>query len=241
MNAQTLDLIAAQSALAAHRGFFDLFAQLLAEHNRTTNLTRIETSDDIRNRHFLDSLAGLTVLDAASVGQKERFSIIDVGSGAGFPGLAIAIARPQWLVVSLEATEKKVRFQQLVCQSLGLTNVVVRHGRAEMAAHDSDFRECFDAALARAVASLEILAELTMAFVRPGGLGVFWKGPQAQDEIAAGVPSFEAMGATASSLYAYQLPDAGSSLYLAIAEKHHSTPLNRPRQNFAAIKKRPLR
>jgi 16S rRNA (guanine527-N7)-methyltransferase len=240
MNVRTLDLTLAQVAFAAHQEAFQTFAELLTEHNRTTNLTRIETPEDIRNRHFLDSLTGLAVLDEAAADSETRFSIIDVGSGAGFPGLAIAIARPQWTIVSLEATDKKVRFQRLVCQTLGLNNVDIRHGRAEVIAHESEFRERFDAAVARAVAGLNILAELTMAFVRLGGQGLFWKGPQVQDEIAVSLSAFEHMGATPSRLYSYCLTDSSSKLYLAAAEKNIFSPFNRPRQNYAVIKKRPL-
>lgn len=241
MTVEALDLAVAQAVLATRKEAFDIFLRLLADHNRTMNLTRINSPEDIRNRHFLDSLAGLTVLDEAAAAQEGCFSMIDVGSGAGFPGLAIAIARPQWHIVSIEATAKKIRFQQLVRQSLGLVNVEIRQGRAETMAHDPDLRERFDATVARAVAGLDILAELTMAFVRSEGVGLFWKGPLVKEEIAAAEPAFKKMGARQSGLLAYRLPEVASLFYLATVEKYGLTPFDRPRQNYAAIKKRPLR
>jgi len=246
MNAEMLDFDAAKAALAAHREMFDRFAQLLIEHNRTTNLTRIDSPEQIQTRHFLDSLAALSVLDkTAAAGGGTDFSLIDVGSGAGFPALALAIARPQWRIVSLEATDKKVHFQQIVCRELALTNVQVIHGRAEVIAHDSQLRERFNAATARAVAGLDVLAELMIALVRTGGIGLFWKGSQVQDELMTAAKAFEKMGAVITQLYAYRLPkqpsDAESSMmYLVAAEKHTPTPAAYPRQNFGSIKKRPL-
>jgi 16S rRNA (guanine527-N7)-methyltransferase len=246
MNDETLSLDAAKAALDAHRGAFEPFARHLAEHNRTTNLTRIDSPEEIWNRHFLDALAALPLLDEIATATEAPFSLIDVGSGAGFPGLALAIVRPGWHIVSLEATDKKVRFQQHICDTLGLRNTEVRHGRAETVAHDSAMRERFAVAAARAVAGLDVLAELTMAFVRQGGRGVFWKGPKVREEIALAEGAFGIMGAAVTRLSAYALPEhsaeaSGSTLYLAVAEKQGLTPPDYPRHNFAAIRKRPLR
>jgi 16S rRNA (guanine527-N7)-methyltransferase len=246
MTSQILNLQSAYAAITAHQEVFNQFAQFLAEQNQRMNLTRIDNSEQVRIRHFLDSLAALDVLDDLAVrcGQP-AFSVIDVGSGAGFPGLAIGIARPEWKIFSLEATEKKANFQQKVCKKLGLANVTVVCGRAETVAHDRAFREQFCAVTARALAGLNILAELTMAFVRLGGMGLFWKGPQVQKEIVESAAAFETMGASMTGLRAYQLcePDPAlpeTTLYLALAEKRHSTPEAYPRQNYGAIKKRPL-
>ena len=245
MSACRLELDAAQAALRRHRAAFDTFSQQLIECNKTTNLTRLTTVEAIALRHFLDALAALPVLDAAAA-NRETFSLIDIGSGAGFPALAIAIARPQWRIVSLEATDKKVQFQRQICKTLGLGNVDVLHGRAEMAAHRTALREGFDAATARAVAPLAMLAELAMAFVRPQGLGLFWKGSQVEQELAAAVPSFGRMGASLTSLWTYTLPPQAddvddAAFYLVAAQKCDAAPAAYPRQNFAAIKKRPLR
>jgi len=242
MTHTSIDLHAAQTALDAHKQAFQTLLEMLIEANKTVNLTRIETPEQIRLRHFLDSLAALNVLDAAA-GQTRGFSMIDVGSGAGFPALAIAIARPQWQVVSLEATDKKVQFQRKVCAALGLNNVRVLHGRAELCAHDPTLREQFDAVAARAVAGLDVLAELTLGFVRQGGLGVFWKGQQGQAEVDVAQAAAGQMGAAFTRLLDYRLPDesnSGAAMTLVVAEKVRKTPQDYPRSNFGVIKKRPL-
>ena len=246
MNTSLLDLQPARAAFKTHQEAFDKFARFLAERNQAINLTRIEVPEQIRTRHFLDSLAGLSILDEAAGIDASVFSMIDIGSGAGFPGLAIAIVRPEWRIVSVEATEKKVQFQRQICDMLRLTNVTVLHGRGEVLAQDNVFREQFNAATARALAGLNVLAELAMGFVRPGGRGVFWKGPQVQEEMAGSGGAFEKMGAKITGLSGYRLNEQGGTsedegmLYLAIAEKICMTPANYPRQNYAAIKKRPL-
>ena len=241
MKAEPLDLSPANAALKSYRYVFDVFAQMLIEQNRTDNLTRVDSAEEIWTRHFVDSLAALPVLDEAAAAARGSFTVIDVGSGAGFPGLALAIARPNWQVVSLEATEKKARFQRLVCQLLGLVNAEVRHGRAETLAREATLRQRFDAVTARALAPLNVLVELTMGFVRPGGMGVFWKGPQVQEEITAAAAAFEKMAVSVPRLSAYTLPDStDTTFYLAVADKLGDTPEAYPRANFAAIKKRPL-
>lgn len=241
MIGEPLDLSCAYVALESHRETFEVFGRLLVEQNRTLNLTRIDSPEAIVTRHFLDSLAALGPLDAlAGAGRTEPFCVIDVGSGAGFPSLALAVARPDWSFVSVEATAKKVHFQRCVCEALGLGNVDVRVGRAEMLAHDVSLRERFDAATARAVARLDILAELTLGFVRPGGAGLYWKGPQGPDECQVAAGAFAAMGA-ASRMLAYSLSQTeATTFYLVMAEKQRPAPSDYPRSNFGAIKKRPL-
>lgn len=244
MKTDTLDFGAARTALAAHHQTYEMFSRRLIEHNRVMNLTRIDSPEQIRIRHFLDSLAALPVLDEVAASNKMAdFSLIDVGSGAGFPALALAIARPQWRIVSLEATDKKVHFQRQVCTELGLTNVQVVHGRAEVMAHEAMFREQFTVAVARAVAGLEVLAELMMAFVRPKGIGLFWKGSQCQEEINSAAGAFEKMGASITQLSSYPLPQQSSAditMYLIAAKKQTPAPQAYPRRNYGAIRNHPL-
>ena len=160
---------------------FDDFARMLEEANRIHNLTRITGLEQIRIRHFADSLAALPELERLAEGKGLR--ILDIGSGAGLPGLAIAIARPQWKVTSLDGTGKKVRFQQEVIRKLGLRNAEAIQGRAEELARDDGWREKFDAALARALGDLAKVAGLALPLVRPGGEVLAWKGPAAEQEI----------------------------------------------------------
>ncbi|HSV27684.1 MAG TPA: 16S rRNA (guanine(527)-N(7))-methyltransferase RsmG [Sedimentisphaerales bacterium] len=160
---------------------FEDFARMIEEGNKIHNLTRVTGLEQIRIRHFEDSLAALPELERLAEGKGLR--IIDVGSGAGLPGLAIAIARPQWRVTSLDGTGKKVRFQQDVIRQLGLKNAEAIHGRAEELARDGGWRGKFDAALARALGDLAKVAKLALPLVRAGGEALAWKGPAAENEI----------------------------------------------------------
>ena len=234
----------------ALRERFDRFARLLAERNREVNLTAIDDFEAIRIRHFEDSLAALIVLDRfaknATVNGSRPFRIIDVGSGAGFPGLALALARPEWRVISLDATGKKIAFQKEAVEALGLENVELIQGRAEDLAHDSNHREVYDAALARALAPLGVLVELTLPLVRPRGCAVAWKGRRVEEEMTNLDRALEALGGGKAEVVPYSLPDenagdndAASSLWLVVVPKTGPTPLTYPRKH-GAIRKKPL-
>lgn len=216
---------------------FALLAELLLSENRKVNLTSITDPDEVRLRHFEDSLAAVPLLEEMRARKKRRadeetragtemregqenrtpeetragrgggtLSLIDVGSGAGFPGLALAIALPWCRVTSLEATGKKVRFQERVARELGLDNVTVVQGRAEDLAHDPSLREIYDAATTRALGTLSVVAELTLPFVRCGGVAIAWKGPGADAEIAVAATALEELGGGRVREIPYTLP-----------------------------------
>jgi 16S rRNA (guanine527-N7)-methyltransferase len=242
MNTAPLQLEQVRLALKEHQAPFDRFAAMLIEANKIHNLTRITEPTHIQIRHFLDSLAALSILDDLGQQTKKPLRIIDIGSGAGLPALALAIVRPQWSIVSLEATEKKVRFQQTVCDALALTNVTVLSGRAEDLAHDTPYRGAFDAVTARALAAMPILAELALALVRSGGIGLYWKGPAITEELAQAEAAIRQMGADIEQVspYALAIPqDQPACLSLIVCRKTHPTPDTLPRV-FGLIKKKPL-
>jgi 16S rRNA (guanine527-N7)-methyltransferase len=241
MNKQTLDIQPCQAVLDRHAEQLHRFQELLVEENAKYNLTRITSPQQVQTRHFLDSLAALATLDSLADTLHRPLRILDVGSGAGFPGLVLAIVRPEWSFVSLEATDKKARFQETVCRTLSLTNMQVRHGRAEEAAHTPAFRETFDAVTARALAPMPILAELVLAFLQPQGLGIFWKGSSAAQEAAQAAPAIRQMGAAVEQIAAYTLPDPQEAVEfsLVICRKLHASPKKYPRV-FGIIKKNPL-
>lgn len=231
-----------KAALEEHRAKFDRFAQLLIAENQKYNLTRIDSPEQVEVRHFLDSLAGIDVLDELSKKAGKPLKILDIGSGAGFPGLVLAIVRPQWQIASLEATGKKATFQKMVCDGLALKNVTVLNVRAEDIAHHAAYRQQFDAVTARALAAMPILAELSLGFVKPVGLSLYWKGPTADEELAAATPAIEQMGAQVQQAAAYTLPtgeDEPAKLSLIICKKIKPTPKQYPRA-FGLIKKKPL-
>lgn len=242
MNIHEINLDNVQTILQEHRDKLDQFAELLIAENQKYNLTRIDSPEQIEVRHFLDSLAGLAVLDALSKETGKPLTLLDIGSGAGFPGLALAIVRPDWKIVSLEATGKKAHFQQMVCDTLTLKNVTVLHRRAEDTAHHAAYRQQFDAVTARALAAMPVLAELSLAFVKPGGLALYWKGPGVENELEAARPAIQQMGAQIERVLAYTLPteeDQPVRLSLIICKKIKSTPKQYPRV-FGIIKKKPL-
>lgn len=142
--------------------FLHYRAELL-RWNERVNLTAIVDPEEVLTRHFLDSLAILTAIDPPAC------RLLDIGSGAGFPGLPLKIVRPAWAVTLLEATARKVAFLRHVCQVLGLQGVTVVHGRAEQLGHDQRYRGSFDLVTARAVAALPVVLEYAAPYCRVGG------------------------------------------------------------------------
>jgi 16S rRNA (guanine527-N7)-methyltransferase len=162
---------------------FGRYRELLLDWNERINLTAITDPAEIVTRHFLDSLACLLAVPPE---QRAATTLIDVGSGAGFPGIPLAIALPDWRMTLLEATGKKVRFLEAAAQALELGNVQALQGRAEEVAHLAAHRGRYDIATARAVAALPTLLEYCAPFVRPGGLILLPKKGDLTEELAAG-------------------------------------------------------
>ncbi len=217
-------------SLAVER--FDKYAQLLIEWNKKMNLTGITEPDAVVTRHFADSASFF-----AAAKPDSSASIIDVGSGAGFPGMVIKILRPDMSVTLLDATNKRISFLQTVAAELGLELDAV-HSRAEDAAALPRFRERFDFATARAVAELRVLCEYCLGFVKIGGVLVAMKGQLGEDEIAAAMASIRTMGARAGDITALSLAD-GSERRLMSIKKISQTPTKYPRPS-AQISKKPL-
>ena len=138
MSSNQLNLDSLRVILDEHRDKLNRFTELLIAENQKYNLTRIDSPQQVEVRHFLDSLAGLSVLDALSQKTGKALQVLDIGSGAGFPGLVLAVVRPAWQIVSLEATKKKANFQKMVCDTLGLENTTLLNGRAEAIACSAD-------------------------------------------------------------------------------------------------------
>jgi len=241
LNKTTIKIENFEAVLNEHQDKLDRFAELLIAENQKYNLTRITSPDQIRLRHFLDSLTALSVLDALSQDSVKPLRVLDIGSGAGFPGLVLAIVRPRWKVVSLEATAKKAAFQKMVCDELALSNVTVINERAETLAHDKKYREAFDVVTARALAAMPVLAELSLGFLKIGGTALYWKGPG--EDLQAAHGAIEHMGARIEQRWTYTLPTEKDAeppeLSLVICSKTKTTPKQCPRV-FGVIKKQPL-
>ncbi len=159
---------------------FLYYQQELLDWNTRFNLTAITDAEGVQVKHFLDSLTLLTVRD------RPRAHLLDIGSGAGFPGLALKIARPEWEVTLLEATGKKVTFLRHIIETLHLDGIEAIQSRAEELAHQPTYRAAFDVVTARAVASLSTLLEYSAPYCRVGGVLIFPKKGELEDELQQG-------------------------------------------------------
>lgn len=224
---------------AAHMGImldemaldrFELVEQRLLRWNEHINLTAITDSDEIVIKHFIDSLTVLSVADI-----KRRASVIDVGCGAGFPGVPILIARPDLDVTFLDSVGKKLAYIKEVLRYNGLVGEVI-HERAEILGQNSDFREKYDYAVTRAVAPLNVLAEYCLPLIKVGGCYISMKG--ADDEVEIGKAAIEKLGGRIEKVVPLKLPN-GDSRNIIMIKKISQTPTKYPRKS-KKISTRPL-
>lgn len=210
----------------------DIYEKLLLEWNKKMNLTAITDSDGIAIKHFYDSLTPLIFSDLPK-GAK----IIDVGTGAGFPSIPLAIARPDLSFTLLDSLNKRLTFLNEVCDELSIKSELV-HMRAEDAAKKLKFREKFDVSISRAVASLPILCEYCLPFVKIGGIFIAMKGANAKQELKESKNAIKLLGAELEDNIEITLPD-GSERNLVIMRKINATPKIYPRHG-SKISKKPL-
>ena len=208
----------------------DRYAELLVEYNKKVNLTAITEPEGIEDRHFIDSL-----LLAAQ--PEVRGRVVDVGTGAGFPGIVLKLFRPEIGLTLMEPTGKRVDFLKYACAELGIEAEFAKE-RAEEAARKR-WRETFDTAVARAVADLPVLAEYCLPLVNVGGVFVAMKGSSAQDEAARGAGAVKKLGGEVAGTRAFTLPDS-SARKLIFCTKISHTPPAYPR-NGGKIAKAPLK
>lgn len=210
----------------------DRFAEMLVETNRRLNLTRITDPEEIVTGHYLDSLTCLPTF-SPSDGAK----CIDVGAGGGFPGIPIAIARPDLAVTLLDAARKRVDFLARAAAELGLTNVRAHHGRAEDLGRDRSHRESYDVAWARAVAEMQVLVELCLPLVRVGGAFVAQKSEDVADEVADAKPLAGQLGGGTPEIRRIRIPHTQISRSIVVVRKTRRTPPAFPRP-YARIMRR---
>lgn len=212
---------------------FDLYAELLVDWNEKINLTAITEPREIVVKHFADSLCALKYVDIP-VGA----SVIDVGTGAGFPGAALLIARPDIKLTALDSTGKKLTVIENILDRLGL-NAQTLHMRAEEASRKKEYREKYDFAFARAVAPMVILSEYCLPFVKTGGTFVAMKAAKAAQELNEAQGAIKLLGGELSAFDTFELEDAGERSILQIKKVQQTSP-KYPRQ-AAKIAKNPLR
>jgi 16S rRNA (guanine527-N7)-methyltransferase len=221
------------SLTEAQLNAFAQYSQELIAWNQRVNLTRITEPEEIAVKHFLDSLSVCLALPNLP----PDFSLIDVGSGAGFPGLPLKIALPDIRLTLLESTSKKTAFLQHIVDTLNLNAVTILTARAEEAGQQSTYREQYDVALARAVSALPTLAEYTLPLVKMGGLVIIQKGQHPADEIEAAANALVVLGGKIGQIIPVEVPNLNAERHLIVIHKTKSTPEAYPRRPGLPAKK----
>ncbi|OYD08191.1 16S rRNA (guanine(527)-N(7))-methyltransferase RsmG [Paludifilum halophilum] len=204
---------------------FALYFRRLTETNQKMNLTAITEEKEVYIKHFYDSLTLVSRLP-----MDEIDSVIDVGTGAGFPGLPLKIAYPRIRLVLLDSLKKRIVFLKELAQELELEDVETIHGRAEETARDPLFRERFDLATARAVAKLNVLSEYCFPFVRVGGRFVAMKGPDVETEVQGAKRAVQRLGGGGIHTVSFSLPEEMGNRNILILPKENPTPKAYPRK-----------
>ena len=210
---------------------FRIYYDNLEKYNQVMNLTAITGEEDAACLHFLDCAA---LLEAGDLRGK---SLIDVGTGAGFPGLVLKILCPELELTLLDSLDKRLGFLRDTCEKLGFADVTLVHARAEEM--PEGFRERFDYAAARAVARLNVLCELCLPYVKPGGAFIAMKGPELDAELKEAYVALKTLGGTTERQIAYTIPGTEFRHCAALIRKSAPTPKKYPRR-WAQIKKKPL-
>ncbi len=213
----------------------DKYAEVLVEWNEKMNLTAITAPDEMLVKHFADSLTAAPYLPSG------EFSLIDVGTGAGFPGVPLKILRPDCRLTLLDSLNKRLVFLEALCGAVGVDATRV-HARAEEGGQKKELREQFDVATARAVAALPVLCEYCLPFVKVGGVFLALKGPDADNEVAAADNALQKLGGRVREVVALTLPDTNGGVLerrLVVVEKVSPTPALFPRPS-AKMAKQPL-
>lgn len=210
---------------------FDIYRDNLIEWNKVMNLTAITEPDKIQTLHFNDSCALLTIADF------KNKSVIDIGTGAGFPGLPLKIAENSISLTLLDSLDKRISFLENCCEKLGLDDVVCIHARAEEI--PKGFRENFDIAVERAVAKLNVLAEFCLPYVKVGGIFIAMKGPDYDQELEEAKPAIKLLGGKCEKCVKYTVSGTDIVHSAIVIKKESPTQIKYPRK-FAQIKKNPL-
>lgn len=205
----------------------DKYAELLVEYNKVMNLTGITDPQGISEKHFLDSLLVFKLADIS-----ENSSVIDVGTGAGFPGVPMKLYRPDLDVTLLDSLNKRINFLSAVSDATLPMKCI--HARAEEGGRKQELRESFDVSIARAVAALPVLAEYCLPYVKVGGMFIAMKGPG--EDISQGETAVKTLGGEIADIKKYELP-SGDKRVMVIVKKISNTPTKYPRNGGQILKK----
>lgn len=198
---------------------------MLIEWNHVMNLTAITEFDEVMKKHFIDSISLIKAIDL-----NRNQKVIDIGTGAGFPGLALKIAFPELDVTLLDSLNKRIQFLDAVIQELGLENVRTLHGRAEDYAKQEGMREQFDLCVSRAVANLSTLSEYCLPFVKLDGLFISYKSEKISEEMKTAKKAIDLLGGIVEKQVEFTLPDSDIYRNLFLIKKIKNTPKKFPRK-----------
>lgn len=201
------------------------YFEMLVEWNQVMNLTAITEYEDVMKKHFVDSISLIKAYDL-----NKASTLIDVGTGAGFPGLALKIAFPQLKITLLDSLNKRIQFLNEVIRELAINGVETVHGRAEDFARPGRLRESFDLCVSRAVANLSILSEYCLPFVKVGGQFISYKSEKVAKESESAGAAIEILGGRINSQVEFKLPDSDIYRNLYIIDKIKQTPKKFPRK-----------
>ena len=209
---------------------FRLYYEMLVEKNKVMNLTGITEWNEVLEKHFLDSISLIRAIDL-----NQELSVMDMGTGAGFPGVPLKIAFPKLKVTLADSLNKRVMFLQEVIDALGLEGIEAIHGRAEDLARDKSYREQYDLSVSRAVANLSTLTEYCLPFVKIGGQFISYKSGEIEEEVTASKSAVFLLGGKIKDIVKFELGDSGRSFI--IIEKMKGTPKTYPRKAGTPSKK----
>lgn len=213
---------------------FNLYYELLVEQNKLMNLTAITDYREVVIKHFLDSLALSRIIDL-----NESLDIIDVGTGAGFPGIPLKIVFPNLNILLLDSLNKRLNFLNQVIESLELSNISTIHGRSEDIGHMDKYREAFDICVSRAVANMSTLSEYCLPFVKDKGSFVAYKTANVNEELKQAEKAIKVLGGKTSIIDSFLLPNTDMDRVLVKVDKISSTPKKYPR-NPGKPKRNPI-
>lgn len=204
---------------------FDSFYELLVEWNKVMNLTGITEYEEVNEKHFVDSLSIIKAIYMNCVD-----NLIDIGTGAGFPGIPLKIAFPHLKVVLLDSLNKRIKFLNTVIEELGLIDIETIHGRAEDFAKQGEYREQFDLCVSRAVANLSTLSEYCMPYIHTGGMFIPYKSGEVEEEVTGAKKAVHVLGGKIEDVVKFQLPGTEIGRSFVKIKKYQNTPKKYPRK-----------
>ncbi len=201
------------------------YYEMLVEKNKVMNLTAITEFDEVVEKHFLDSVSLTKQMDL-----HQPLKVLDLGTGAGFPGIPLKIVFPELEITLMDSLNKRVLFLQDVISSLQLQDIEAVHGRAEEAARNKKYREGFDLCVSRAVANISTLSEYCLPFIKIGGSFISYKSSTIEDELEDGKKGIAILGGKVKDVYKFTLPDSELQRSFVVIQKEKKTPKAYPRK-----------